>query len=142
MPAEKLSKMFGSARYAISTEETRYYLNGIFFHVLEDELLAVATDGHRLARITSNKPEGIEIDGIIIPRKCVGEVMKIVDEVEGNVGIELSAAKIRFPLGNVIITSKVIDGVRKSVVSGKCVSGRVDTGGGCIIKKKNNNKKK
>src|SRR3546814_6500956 len=48
MPAEKLSKMFGSARYAISTEETRYYLNGIFFHVLEDELLAVATDGHRL----------------------------------------------------------------------------------------------
>lgn len=110
MPAEKLSKMFGSARYAISTEETRYYLNGIFFHVLEDELLAVATDGHRLARITSNKPEGIEIDGIIIPRKCVGEVMKIVDEVEGNVGIELSAAKIRFTLGNVIITSKVIDG--------------------------------
>src|SRR3546814_16668537 len=85
--------MFGSARYAISTEETRYYLNGIFFHVLEDELLAVATDGHRLARITSNKPEGIEIDGIIIPRKCVGEVMKIVDEVEGNVGIELSAAR-------------------------------------------------
>src|SRR3546814_15661364 len=63
-----------------------------------------------LARITSNKPEGIEIDGIIIPRKCVGEVMKIVDEVEGNVGIELSAAKIRFTLGNVIITSKVIDG--------------------------------
>src|SRR3546814_4114559 len=79
MPAEKLSKMFGSARYAISTEENRYYLNGIFFHVLEDELLAVATDGHRLARITSNKPEGIEIDGIIIPRKCVGEVIKIVD---------------------------------------------------------------
>src|SRR3546814_5823500 len=85
--------MCGSARYAISTEETRYYLNGIFFHVLEDELLAVATDGHRLARIISNKPEGIEIDGIIIPRKCVGEVMKIVDEVEGNVGIELSRSE-------------------------------------------------
>src|SRR3546814_2049230 len=106
MPAEKLSKMFGSARYAISTEETRYYLNGIFFHVLEDELLAVATDGHRLARITSNKPEGIEIDGLIIPRKGVGVVMMIVDEVEGNLGIELSAAKIRFTLGIVIITSE------------------------------------
>src|SRR3546814_5347047 len=73
MPAEKLSKMFGSARYAISTEETRYYLNGIFFHVLEDELLAVATVGHRLARITSNKPEGNEIHGVILPRKFNGE---------------------------------------------------------------------
>src|SRR3546814_1228753 len=95
MPAEKLSKMFGSARYAISTEETRYYLNGIFFHVLEDELLAVATDGHRLARITSKTPEVIEIDGIIIPRNCVSAVMKLVDEAEANVGIELSAAQIR-----------------------------------------------
>src|SRR3546814_7697608 len=75
-----------------------------------DTLFPYTTLFRSLARITSNKPEGIEIDGIIIPRKCVGEVMKIVDEVEGNVGIELSAAKIRFTLGNVIITSKVIDG--------------------------------
>src|SRR3546814_13173581 len=86
MPAETLSKMFGSARYAISTEETRYYLNGIFFQFLEDALLAVATDGHRMSRITSNKPEGIEIDGHILPPKCVGELMKIVNDVEGTVG--------------------------------------------------------
>lgn len=110
MPAEKLGAMFGSARYAISTEETRYYLNGIYFHVLDNELLAVATDGHRLARITTQRPEGVDIEGIIIPRKCIGEVIKIIDEVEGNVFIEISASKIRLTLGNVIITSKVIDG--------------------------------
>src|SRR3546814_5802002 len=72
-----------------------------------DTLFPYTTLFRSLARITSNKPEGIEIDGIIIPRKCVGEVMKIVDEVEGNVGIELSAAKIRFTLRSEEHTSEL-----------------------------------
>lgn len=110
MSAEQLGNMFSSARYAISTEETRYYLNGIYFHVLDGSLLAVATDGHRLARIHAEQPSGVEIEGIIIPRKAIGEVLKVIDEVEGNVFIEISASKIRFTLGNTIITSKLIDG--------------------------------
>lgn len=110
MSADALAGMFSNARYAISTEEARYYLNGIYFHVRDNELLAVATDGHRLARITTEKPGGIEIDGIIIPRKCIAEVLKIIDEVDDNVALEISDTKIRFTLGNVIITSKVIDG--------------------------------
>jgi DNA polymerase-3 subunit beta len=111
MEAEELSRMLARARYAISSEETRYYLMGIYFHTSGDELLAVSTDGHRLARVSNGKPdESGEFEGIIIPRKCVGEVLKIVDEVEGKVVVEMSATKVRFTLGDAILTSKVIDG--------------------------------
>src|SRR3546814_12119921 len=82
----------------------------LFFSRRRRHTRCALVTGVQTCALPSYKPEVIEIDGIIIPRKCVGEVMKIVDEVEGNVGIELSAAKIRFTLGNVIITSKVIDG--------------------------------
>ncbi|QAY80124.1 DNA polymerase III subunit beta [Sphingosinicella sp. BN140058] len=112
LDAEELGTLLGRVRYAISTEETRYYLNGIYLHTTDEkELLAVATDGHRLARNGIPAPAGIEIDpGIIIPRKCVAELLKLVDEVDGDVSIELSQTKIRFLLGNAILTSKVIDG--------------------------------
>ena len=72
---------------------------------------AAATDGHRLARVTVDRPEGAEgMPDIIIPRKCVGELRKLLDEVEGTVEVSLSATKIRFGLGSAILTSKLIDG--------------------------------
>lgn len=102
-------------RFAISTEETRYYLNGVFFHTVKEgdsELLrAVATDGHRLARMEVAKPSGSdEMPGIIIPRKTVGELKKILEESDKDVQIELSENKIRFSAGNVTLVSKLIDG--------------------------------
>jgi DNA polymerase III subunit beta len=114
LPAETLKQIIDKTRFAISTEETRYYLNGIYFHVSDDGqpvLKAAATDGHRLARVTVPRPDGADgMPGIIIPRKCIGELRKLLDEVEGSVQITLSASKIRFGLGSAILTSKLIDG--------------------------------
>ncbi|MFZ5794260.1 MAG: DNA polymerase III subunit beta [Sphingomonas sp.] len=114
LPAETLKQIIDKTRFAISTEETRYYLNGIFWHVSEDPLpvlKAAATDGHRLARITMPRPEGAEgMPDIIIPRKCVAELRKLLDEVDGSVGVSMSATKIRFDLGQALLTSKLIDG--------------------------------
>jgi len=114
LPAETLKQLIDKTRFAISTEETRYYLNGIFFHVQDDGapvLKAAATDGHRLARVTIPRPEGAEgMPDIIVPRKCVGELRKLLDEVDGSIDISLSSTKIRFGLGTAILTSKLIDG--------------------------------
>jgi len=114
LPAETLKQIIDKTRFAISTEETRYYLNGIFFHVSDDPspvLKAAATDGHRLARMTVARPDGAEgMPDIIVPRKCIAELRKLLDEVEGSVGVSLSASKIRFEVGNAVLTSKLIDG--------------------------------
>jgi DNA polymerase III subunit beta len=114
LPSATLRQIIDKTRFAISTEETRYYLNGIFWHVADEGtpvLKAAATDGHRLARVTFPRPDGAEgMPDIIIPRKCVGELRKLLDEVEGSVEISLSATKIRFVLGAAVLTSKLIDG--------------------------------
>jgi DNA polymerase III subunit beta len=111
IPAETLKQIIDKTRFAISTEETRYYLNGIFLHVAEDVLKAAATDGHRLARVTMPRPDGAEgMPDVIVPRKCIAELRKLLDEVDGSVGVSLSATKIRFDLGQAILTSKLIDG--------------------------------
>ena len=116
LPAETLKQIIDKTRFAISTEETRYYLNGIFLHVAGGEgsepvLKAAATDGHRLARVTLPRPEGAEnMPDVIVPRKCVAELRKLLDEVDGSVGVSLSPTKIRFDLGRALLTSKLIDG--------------------------------
>ncbi|WP_298811799.1 DNA polymerase III subunit beta [uncultured Sphingomonas sp.] len=111
LPAETLKQIIDKTRFAISTEETRYYLNGIFLHLSDDVLKAAATDGHRLARVTVAKPEGSDgMPDVIVPRKCIAELRKLLDEVDGSVGVSLSSTKIRFDLGSAILTSKLIDG--------------------------------
>ncbi len=118
LPARLLAELIDRTRFAISTEETRYYLNGIFLHVSDDDqpvLKAAATDGHRLARFTLPRPEGAAgMPDAIVPRKAVGELRKLLEEaLDGNVEIDLSASKIRFTLGGeggVVLTSKLIDG--------------------------------
>jgi DNA polymerase-3 subunit beta len=114
LPAATLRQIIDKTRFAISTEETRYYLNGIFFHVSDEAqpvLKAAATDGHRLARVTVPRPAGAEgMPDVIIPRKCVAELRKLLDELEGTVQISLSETKVRFGLGTAILTSKLIDG--------------------------------
>jgi DNA polymerase-3 subunit beta len=110
-----LKSLIENTQFAISTEETRYYLNGIFMHTHEEggslQLRAVATDGHRLARAEIDAPAGSEgMPGIIIPRKTVSELQKLVDDPDVAVTIELSDTKIRFTIGSVVLTSKLIDG--------------------------------
>jgi DNA polymerase-3 subunit beta len=115
LPAATLAQLIDRTRFAISTEETRYYLNGIFLHVTDEELKAAATDGHRLARFTIKRPDGAEgMPDVIVPRKCVAELRKLLEEaLDANVLVDLSASKVRFTLGGengVVLTSKLIDG--------------------------------
>lgn len=110
-----LKALIENTQFAISTEETRYYLNGIFMHTHDEGgtlmLRAVATDGHRLARAEVEAPAGSEgMPGIIIPRKTVSELQKLVDDPDVAVTVELSDTKIRFTIGSVVLTSKLIDG--------------------------------
>src|SRR5471030_1440969 len=113
--AADLKRLIDKTQFAISTEETRYYLNGIYLHTAgtakAGTLRAVATDGHRLAQFELALPSGAaSMPGVIIPRKTVGEVQRLIETGEGEVGIELSAGKIRFSIGDVVLTSKLIDG--------------------------------
>ncbi len=118
LPAKSLAEIIDRTRFAISTEETRYYLNGIFLHVTDDDkpvLKAAATDGHRLARFTLDRPAGAEgMPDVIVPRKAVAELRKLLEESpDGNVQVDLSASKIRFTLGGeggIVLISKLIDG--------------------------------
>jgi DNA polymerase-3 subunit beta len=111
LPAATLRQIIDKTKFAISSEETRYYLMGIFLHVADDMLKAAATDGHRLARVTVAKPDGADgMPDVIVPKKCVLELRKLLDEVEGTVEVTLSSTKIRFVLGHAVLTSKLIDG--------------------------------
>lgn len=115
LDAAELKKLIDRTQFAISTEETRYYLNGIYLHAQEQSgelvMRAVATDGHRLALADIPAPQGCEnMPGIIVPRKAVGEIQKLLDGADERVQVELSDSKIRITLGTVILTSKLIDG--------------------------------
>ena len=115
LSAADLRTLIDRSRFAISTEETRYYLNGIYLHTTKmknvEVLRAVATDGHRLARVEMPAPAGASgIPGIILPRKTVGEVRKLIEESAGEIEIALSESKVRFTFDGVIIASKLIDG--------------------------------
>jgi DNA polymerase-3 subunit beta len=113
--AADLKRLIDRTQFAISTEETRYYLNGIYLHsagtAKAQTLRAVATDGHRLAQVELPLPAGANgMPGVIVPRKTVGEVRRLVDDADGEVTVELSSGKIRFSMGDVVLTSKLIDG--------------------------------
>ncbi|GAA6180913.1 MULTISPECIES: DNA polymerase III subunit beta [unclassified Shimia] len=114
-PAPALRRLFDKSKFAISTEETRYYLNGVYLHVSDGEdgkvLRAVATDGHRLARIDTDLPEGAaDMPGVIVPRKTVGELRKLLDDDEMEIAVSVSETKVRFATPDITLTSKVIDG--------------------------------
>jgi len=115
LAASDLKRLIDKTQFAISTEETRYYLNGIYLHaagsVKNATLRAVATDGHRLAQCELPLPAGAAgMPGAIVPRKTVGEVQRLIENGEGEVSVELSAGKIRFTIGDLVLTSKLIDG--------------------------------
>ncbi len=114
LASKDLKRLVDKTQFAISTEETRYYLNGIYLHTVEDKgtkLRAVATDGHRLAQAEIPAPKGATgMPGVIVPRKTVAEVQRLIEDAGDEVEVELSPAKIRFSFGKVVLTSKLIDG--------------------------------
>lgn len=106
MKGDDLARMFGKTSFAMSNEETRYYLQGVYFHPTEKGISAVATDGHRLAKTWIYQRE--EFTGVIVPRKTVAELRKVLSD--DSVTVSVSAFKVRFDMGDTVITSKVIDG--------------------------------
>lgn len=114
-PAGVLRRLFDKSKFAISTEETRYCLNGVYMHVADGDggkvLRCVATDGHRLARIDAELPMGAEgMPGVIVPRKTVGELRKLLDDDDMKIAVSVSETKVRFATPDITLTSKVIDG--------------------------------
>jgi DNA polymerase-3 subunit beta len=115
LDTEALIRLIDKTRFAISTEETRYYLNGLYLHTVVEggqaKLRAVATDGHRLALAEMPAPEGAAgTPGVIVPRKTVQEVRRLLDDAGETVDLQISAAKVRLDIGRARLTSKVIDG--------------------------------
>jgi len=115
LAAADMRGLIDRTRFAISSEETRYYLNGIYLHAhaagKQTALRSVATDGHRLARVEMPLPDGAEkMPGVIVPRKMVLELRKLLEESDGVVEVSLSDTRIRFAFDSVILTSKLIDG--------------------------------
>ena len=110
-----LVRLIDKSSFAMSLEETRYYLNGIYLHAIKednvDKMRTVATDGHRLSRVDINLPQGAEgIPGVIIPRKTILEIRKILEDHTGNVSLSISETKIKLSFNNVVLTSKLLDG--------------------------------
>jgi DNA polymerase III subunit beta len=113
--APVLRRLFDKSKFAISTEETRYYLNGVYMHASDGAdgkvLRCVATDGHRLARIDAPLPDGAEdLPGVIVPRKTVNELRKLLEDDDMQIAVSVSETKIRFATPEITLTSKVIDG--------------------------------
>ena len=115
LPVDDLRNLFAKTSFAISTEETRYYLNGVFFHIVDCDgvsvLRSVATDGHRLAQCQSACPVGgEEMPSIIIPRKTVNELQKLLEDIQGDISVQVSDTKIIFAFNDIVLVSKLIDG--------------------------------
>ncbi len=115
MPADELKRLIDKARFAMSQEETRYYLNGIYMHASEEAgeplLRVVSTDGHRLARLDAALPDGAQgLEGVIIPRKAVLELRRLLDDAEDDVRVLSAPGRMRFSFDDIALTTKLIDG--------------------------------
>lgn len=132
----ELRRLLQKTRFAMSQEETRYYLNGVYFHAHTEGdtplLRAAATDGHRLARLEAPLPKGAEkMPGVIVPRKAISELVRLIEDADEHVEIAVSSAKIRFGFGAGRLTSKLIDGsfpdYERVIPKGNSNTLRVDT---------------
>lgn len=108
MPADDLHRLLKKTAFAMSNEETRYFLQGVYLHPAENGVTAVATDGHRLAKAWSEQSD--VFPGVIVPRKTVGELNKVLSRAIGSVSVSVSETKIKVDLGDTVIISKVVDG--------------------------------
>lgn len=118
IPTADLARLFNRTQFAISTEETRYYLNGIFLHVAETNgkpaaLRAVATDGHRMGQADVSIPDGaVGMPAVIVPRQAIAEMIRLAKAkgAPATIGVRVHASKTEFTIGNVTLITKNIDG--------------------------------
>lgn len=106
-----LVRLLDATHVAMSTEEIRFYLNGVYLHVAGDHLRAAATDGHRLVRADAALPAGAAgMRGIIVGRKTVTLLRKLLAKADSNVRVEISKDRIAATIGTVRVDAKLIDG--------------------------------
>jgi DNA polymerase-3 subunit beta len=113
MPCKELAKVIEYTNFSMSTEETRYNLNGVYMHVKGQDFLSASTDGHRLSVASIELSEKVQEFGVIAPRKTVNELLRILKDsrnIHSNIEIGLSSTKIKFKCNNFVLISKLIDG--------------------------------
>jgi DNA polymerase-3 subunit beta len=111
LPRAALREMVGKTHFAITGEDTRYFLNGAKFVIKPDSLTLVATDGHRLALVESKHSSGVTQEmGVILPKKTLLELGKLLGEGEGDIQFEAGENHLFFEVGDRILISRMIDG--------------------------------
>jgi DNA polymerase-3 subunit beta len=105
-----LKQLFKQVEFAMAQQDIRYYLNGLLFEVNANRLNVVGTDGHRLSFTSSELSQNYEKSELILPRKTVLELIKLLEENEEEVLIEITTGQVNFRFGNIRLISKVIDG--------------------------------
>tara|TARA_B100000029_G_C17544756_1_gene948044 strand:+ start:630 stop:1745 length:1116 start_codon:yes stop_codon:yes gene_type:complete len=113
--SQTIFNLISKTKFAISNEETRYFLNGLYFNISSNEKLStltfVGTDGHRLATSSSSVDVFLtELPGVIIPKKTINELSKLLSENISDIEIDISKNRIIFYIENLILISKLIDG--------------------------------
>ena len=114
LSSKKLLKLINKCKFAVSNDETRHYLSGIFLHISDNEdkkfLTAVATDSHRMAISKTLLSDEIKFEPIILPKKTILQLCSLLDDYDGDVKISNIKSKIKFEFNNTILFSKLIDG--------------------------------
>jgi DNA polymerase-3 subunit beta len=115
MTTGDLAHLINQTKFAIPTDDVRYHLGGIYFHITEENqkkmLTAVATDSQRLALCEIAAPnDSAEMPAVILPRRVIGELSKLLEDATvDDVVVELSDTKARFTVGSATLTSKLVD---------------------------------
>ncbi len=110
LPQRDFRGLLKLAEFAMAQQDIRYYLNGMLLVVDGDQLMAVATDGHRLA-FSSMKIEGsFARQEVIIPRKTILELQRLLEDIDDSLVIDIAASQVKFTFGQVELVSKLVEG--------------------------------
>jgi DNA polymerase-3 subunit beta len=114
LPRAALKEMVAKTQFAITGEDTRFFLNGALFVLKPETMSLVATDGHRLALVTTKRDGKARKNGDetnpILPKKTLGELARLMMEGEGDVGFERGENHLFFQVGDRMLISRMIDG--------------------------------
>lgn len=110
LPQKVFRSLLKQVEFSMAQQDIRYYLNGLLMEVNGQYLYMVGTDGHRLSYVCTELAETYEKQEVILPRKTVTELIKLLEDVDDEVLIELSGSQANFTFANIRLISKIIDG--------------------------------
>ena len=110
LPQLELKRLLKQVEFAMAQQDIRYYLNGLLLEVDGNKLNLVGTDGHRLSFTSTTLNQSHEKTNVILPRKTVIELIKLLEDNDEEVTIEIAAGQVNFAFGDMRLISKVING--------------------------------